>query len=507
MDNATPDHAVVLAPDGLPEGNGAAPHNPLLNGKGPRPAAGTTPSEREHGSFWRQPLSEREHEIQWFHPPVPVHPERREEVGNLIGDLAQQLNEDSPYRAWLLCWTFETRAAATQEELEDVERETDSWLKAATVRAADETVRLDRKIEELAAVQAEATAVVDRQQEQLAEALAKSGLPVDAASATPQTVESALQRTLPSLDAVAGQNGVRPASEEKAHPLKVIIFDVLAPLASGFMLALCLGTLTGLIESNVVKKQEFGAGEIQKFLAAGVLGFVLVCCMGQALYNAVGSLSRALEQGARGGEGAGVPVPPRFRHSTGIAVTLLALVGVLAMAEVTAEAMGLRSLHGERLRSVNLGKRPEAQEKELPFGLYFLIGMLISGPYLAYKASNGWSGAENQMRRGWLQHMQNEWLASRRGDPAVREAFRHAHLVARHQAALTVVDTELLAAKQMRAALQDVTLTADRQKRLDDARAAAVGESARLHGMIEQIVDLREPLPTADSKRPRGRRG
>ena len=84
---------------------------------------------------------------------------------------------------------------------------------------------------------------------------------------------------------------------------------------------------------------------------------------------------------------------------------------------------------------------------------------------------------------------------------AVQAAFHQARVLEQTTARLDLIKTHEAAARSRHAELNAVALSPEMRVRLDEARGAAVGEAARLHQMIEQLVDTHEPLHTPPSGR------
>ena len=127
--------------------------------------------------------------------------------------------------------------------------------------------------------------------------------------------------------------------------------------------------------------------------------------------------------------------------------------------------------------------------------IYMIIGTLISGPYLFYKASKAWGSSDEHLREAWLIHQQQNWLEARRSLPEVGQAFQLACRVEQLEHSLFDTKVQLKRVETRRAALQNPELDAATQTRRKEARAAAVGEALRLQQMVEEIVDTCEPFP------------
>ncbi len=469
----------------------------------PRPEATAT---SEPGSmYWQQNMAGEGREILWYNPPLPTSQRRRDELGTMVSSFIGLLGERSP-RGWFLLWTYQSRAAAAQEEAERLEQESRAFLTAETERARTERRDLDAEITRLTGERARIETTLEAQQERFAEITGRAGLIPEAGPVTVQGVETALQKQTPSLERVAGFHGVSPAHHDSGigRMLSTGIFGVLAPLVSGFMLALCLGTLVGLVDLKALKRPELRLSDYFPFILSALLGFVIVYLMGELYYTAIHALTRALEEREEGkrpgaleereeGKRPGA-LPSRYRAALGVAMVLLVGAVVLGCSEIAAEAMGLRALHLTRIADLEIRG---VTEHELPMFLYTLIGLLISGPYLLYKSARAWNHHDLNLRHAWLLHQQEEWNRDRRGQEAVQASFHQARVLEQTMARLELVKTHEEAARSRRTELNSVALSPEMRVRLDEARGAAVGEAARLHQMIEQLVDTHEPLHTA----------
>ena len=447
----------------------------------------------EPGSmYWQQNMAGQGREILWYNPPLPTSQRRRDELGTMVSSFAGLLGDRSP-RGWFLMWNYQSRAAAAQEESERLEQESRDLLKKETERADAERQSLNAEIVRLSADRARLETTLEAQQERFAEITGRAGLIPEPGPVSVQGVEAGLQKQTPSLERVAGQHGVSPAHDENniVKTISTGLFGALAPLVSGFMLALCLGTLVGLVDMKALKRPELRLSDYFPFILSALLGFVIVYLMGELYYTAIHALTRALEEREEGKRlGA---LPSRYRAALYVAVMLLTGAVVLGCSEVAAEAMGLRALHLTRIADLEIRG---VTERELPMFLYTLIGLLISGPYLLYKSARAWNHHDLNLRRAWLLHQQEEWMRERRGQEPVQAAFHQARVLEQTTARLEQVKMHEDAARTRRTELNTVGLSPEMQVRLDEARGAAVGEAARLHQMIEQLVDTHEPLHT-----------
>jgi len=152
-----------------------------------------------------------------------------------------------------------------------------------------------------------------------------------------------------------------------------------------------------------------------------------------------------------------------------------------------------------RFRNPNSSLPPE---EELWLPLYMVIGTLISGPYLMYKASKSWGESDIQLREAWLLHQQRHWIDDRRARPETGLAFQVACRVEQLENSLYDIKIQLKTLRERRAALYNPQPDAATQVRRKEARAAAVGEALRLQTMIEEMVNVTEPLPSAPHTAP-----
>ncbi|MDQ3812557.1 MAG: hypothetical protein M3347_01245 [Armatimonadota bacterium] len=523
----------MMNTNGSPEHSGPVEGRRLLTDEHNIAANGLSANGHEPNAlFWRHLLHERDEKIVWLHPPVPSHRQHDGKTQNLLGGLVNLLRQKNPYRAWLLLWTYHTRAAAAQEEMEDIVRETHLAL-AEPVERAEQTDsgglviphhETPHRVQDQSLIPLE-TALAEARQS-FAQAAAQAGLIYDAsamsdatattdapdssytvfgmpflkvrkgdaaeategqrppiaehrtAAINPHLVERALQDSAPSLEDIAGQYGMEPAADKKRSGWLERLFVALAPMVSGFMLALCLGTLVGLVNLRILRSADVRFMDYVPFIGALLLGSVLVFLMGELVATATHSLAHALEMHDSYTDSK--DACPRLRGELVMASLFLGSVLLLGIAEVTAEAIGLRTLHLERIRTLAL---TGTRETTLSLWLYFVIGLLISGPYLLYKASRAWSESQQRLREAWLVHKQMVWLQERRKDVSVQEAFRLAYRVEQLEARLSRI-----------------------RKRLDESRSAAVGEALRLHRMVEDIVAEQESLtPSIDGAQSDGR--
>ena len=87
------------------------------------------------------------------------------------------------------------------------------------------------------------------------------------------------------------------------------------------------------------------------------------------------------------------------------------------------------------------------------------------------------------------------WLDERRAQPDVQQSFHHAYNVEQIESNLTRTRLQLQNLEDERTRALNVELPPNMQARRREARAAAVGEAARLQQSLEELVDAHEPMP------------
>jgi hypothetical protein len=456
LDGVAPDSGRVPA-----EPNGQRSPDPAVPAGGPSPL-----------TYWWNPPSR---ELVWQLPLLPlqdglpgaVPPE--ELLAALEGEVpAQRL------KFWLLLWRYHTRARAALSELLAIEREARAKLEERgreLLRQQGQFQALERQREALSAeAQAARTA--------FGAAAAAAGL---ACEARPEAVERDFyDRVMPTLNELAGEHGMGPVHETGPQwppwlrQLLVGPLRVLAPVVAGLILALTMGTLIGLL--SVVDLQR--GDRLRQLLLAGLLGFVIVYLLGELVSYAAQLLARSREPVSA--------AAPRLRGSFGLAIAVFSAAAVLGAAEVATEALGIRELHRQYLVEARRLGNTALDTPLLSTWVYVLIGTLISGPYLVYKAVSAWNEHEARHREAWLLHLQSGWVDRRRAAPEFQAAIAAAQRAQQLEQELARLDAQLdpLREQLERGPALDDALKA----RLDRAREAAVGERGHLDLFLEELI-------------------
>ncbi len=314
---------------------------------------------------------------------------------------------------------------------------------------------------------------------------------------SPRLVEAALEREAPSVPEIAGMHHLRyPQAEwhgedgEGSGGLRRALASLsstmlsMAPLVLGLMVALCLGSVSGLLDIEDLTRRP-DAAKIFKFVLAVLLGGVVVSVLGKGMESTIRSLFDHLSSTLRPPPAAGADeegfktlrafrahTPPSPRRRRLIVGGCLALLVAFAIAEAVAEGTGLKTLND--LRVANMSQLQQRQYNASPIALwiFYLIGVLFSGAYLYYKGTDTWRRSELEAMRPWLARQRQEWFEEKRREPQVQELFQLAYLI-----------------EQMEAKRDEL------RRRLDNARLSAVAEAELLHAMLEWVVYSHGAMP------------
>lgn len=423
----------------------------------------TSIGDDTQSQFWHTPPADEQGQPSWHTPPLPVGRRILEELSPLLQKATAILRDQKAnLRAVDLEWQFKTRPRAAEVELEHLCKEVAGQIEV-TQKKREEAQESFAKAMALAGLvwfpETEPTIHPGGLANPFAKPVPKPS-PSSIDNITARDVESALDHALPKPEELAGKYHVEPVIMKPGEHWWHKVFAVMP----GLLVAVCLGSLIGLVKLNDLMSH---AGSIKLVFALGI-GMVIVLLMGEGVSYICLSLARLREPEP----GEAGPVP---RHQGNVIVNCLAIAMLtLIAAEIFVEAFGLRQLHLQQLHSMGI----EADNLFLPE--YFLIGAIVSGPYLIASASRGWAESERSLRAAWLQHKQYDLRCERLREDAVQEALLTAHQI------------EMLTQKlKTMYALSDA------------ARAAAVGEAASFQHYWQQMVETFEPLESGGT----GRRG
>jgi hypothetical protein len=436
----------------------------------------SVPSDND--TFWLRPrpLDSHGSVCGWYEPPLA--PPAKEEIEKLAAWLEQQ---GYPAQAISLRLSYH-RTVTAKEELERLVKDSVQRLKHHNQRVQQENRQLDEKIAAAEKRLQKAQEELEEARQREVESFAKAGLPRD-----PTALDLSIFEQVPSLEESAGAGGFtyRPLTSPGFK-----LFDLLAPVIIGFMVAVCLGTLTGLVELRDLNRLSL---YWPKFLIVGLLGSVMVYLFGtMASYLTQIAARYALER---------EPDQPPQKVKGWVAPAVL-LVSVLVMglvmaAEIAVEGIGIRELNTQRVAAwarVSGQAVEQSSLTVLPLWLVLLIGTVITVPYIFSKIAKAWEECETSQRENWARHRRRQGVEERLTDEKVVAAMQAAGKALRCQAVVERLRQEIAELQTQRPPLQEEfdPLT---KSRIEAARLAASGEAALLHAHIRWIVDRLDPLP------------
>ncbi len=238
---------------------------------------------------------------------------------------------------------------------------------------------------------------------------------------SPQLVERALKADFASDDEVCGEQGVAPMSSKGTVWTTAWqwLFEITAPLAAGLLLGINLGVIVGLLSFEVLQRGE----ALWLVAAAAIIGLFVEKLVGNTAYSLASSAAQASER--RDALDTATPFPSM--RSVWRVAFFVVVVGALTIAIATVDALGLYMLYEERRRDAQLAGA--AESTTVPLWIFFIAGLIISAPYIVYKAVKGWREPEVRQREARVAYLHWKHVERRREEPAVQHAFAKAQEV------------------------------------------------------------------------------
>jgi hypothetical protein len=239
---------------------------------------------------------------------------------------------------------------------------------------------------------------------------------------SPQLVERALNADFASDDEVCGEQGVAPMSSKGTVWTTVgqWIFEFAAPLAAGLLLGINLGVIVGLLSLEVLQRSS----ALWLAALAAIIGLFVEKLVGNTAYALASSAAQASER--RDTIETATPFPS-MRSVWRVAFFVI-VVSVLTIAIATVDALGLHMLYEDRQRDAKVGSSG-GEGVPVPLWVFFIAGLIISAPYIVYKAVKGWREPEIRQREARIAYLHWKHIERRREDPAVQDAFAKAQEV------------------------------------------------------------------------------
>ncbi|MCX7992769.1 MAG: hypothetical protein N2651_03770 [Fimbriimonadales bacterium] len=281
---------------------------------------------------------------------------------------------------------------------------------------------------------------------------------------TRDLVERALKADFASDDEVCGEQGVVPpppkgnAITQAGHWL----FEIGAPLAAGLLLGINLGVIVGLLSLEVLQRAE----SLWLVALAAVVGLFVESLVGQTAYALASSAAQASER--RDHLETATPFP--YLHSIWRRFLFGMAILVLVAAVALVDALGLYTLYQERKQAAQMmGAETGA---DFMFWVFLIVGLIISAPYIVYKAVKGWREPEIRQREARVAYLHWKHIERRRAEPEVQNAFEQAEKV---RFLYDECDRLMQALKEAEA-------------RLDSARAECVGGTQKFREYWDSLI-------------------
>ncbi len=289
--------------------------------------------------------------------------------------------------------------------------------------------------------------------------------PTQEEAISPALVERSLRIGFASDDEVCGEQGIAPPPSKGSiwHTVGQWLFEFFAPLAAGLLLGVNLGVITGLLSLEVLQRSE----TLWLVSLAAVIGLFVEKLVGNTAYSLASSAAQA---GERRQDLAVAEPFPSIRHGGRLAGSAL-LVALLTVAIATVDALGLYMLYQERQHEMQL--TGGAIGMQAPLWLFFVVGSIISAPYIVYKTVRGWRDPEIQQREARVAYLQWKHVERRRKEPSVQLAFQKAQEVQNLREHIRVLEQQI---RRIEA-------------RLDAARLECIGSTQQFCDYWHRLAD------------------
>ncbi|MFN3689589.1 MAG: hypothetical protein ACK4UU_01535 [Fimbriimonadales bacterium] len=290
---------------------------------------------------------------------------------------------------------------------------------------------------------------------------------------SPQLVERALKADFASDDEVCGEQGIAPMSSKGSlwDTVGQWLFELAAPLAAGLLLGVNLGVIVGLLNLEVLQRAE----TLWLVAMAAIIGLFVEKLVGNTAYSLASSAAQASEQ--RDALDTAAPFPSM--RSTRRVILFGLVISLMTFAIALVDALGLHLLYEERR---NAPENP-TEDAPIPFWVFLIAGLIISTPYIIYKAVKGWREPEIRQREARIAYLHWKHVERRREEPAVQNAFAKAQ------------EVQNLYERRDWLTHQIEHIAA----RLDSARTECVGSTQRFRAYWDSLVEWlsRERAPYA----------
>lgn len=407
-----------------------------------------------------------------YFPPLKDTPKAREALDALEEAVA---DKGWPLHRALLDWQHETQAVAGERELAELLEDAAVAREATNRLIRADNTRLDEKLAALEALISSNTPAVDAAADDYARLAARTGVVVPAA-AFPQEVSK-----VPPEEYFAGQHGVYFETLRRRFSLLLAA----APLFIGPVTGTCIATLAGLVTYADVQKLNTMWPKL-----------VFPALLGACVVRLVGEVAQHFGRSTANFEAAKQTTDSPGRTSWGgLAILGLTTLG-LAVAEVLAEAMGLRELHQQH--SMFQALLTGHALPEIPLAVAIAVSCIFSAPYLAFKYAMARETAAQQITAQWLKYQQHQYQEARLQEEDVRGALETSQKLTRLQARQHELEARKAALEAQRKSPL-VGFPPNYEQRIRALRQDVERITRELHRRLENLTNAVEPLPRKPS--------
>ena len=327
------------------------------------------------------------------------------------------------------------RKAGYEVEASDLRFHYTHWVKIPATQYEQLRHELEPRRREILQQIRETNELTERAQTEFMQAMATARIPLPVASPpkkrakqppapepiSPLLVERSLQANFVREDEVCGEQGVAPVSS-KGNVFVTVwlrLFEFFAPLAAGLLLGVNLGIITGFVTPAEVRAGQ----KIELIILAALLGLFVERLIGEVAYSLTSSMAMNSEKRET------IDTAEPFPNLRSLLRTIFFTTIILGMvvAVVAVDGIGLNMLYEESLRKAQLTGRSEGDR--VPQWVFFIAGLIISAPYIVYKAVKGWREPETRQREARITYLRWKHVDRRREEPAVQQAFAKAQEV------------------------------------------------------------------------------
>ena len=371
-------------------------------------------------------------------------------------------------------------AIQAAEAFEEAARQVESDTTARRARAEEPVKVLEARLQEVKEEQIATQYELREAEKSFVECAGLAGiLLTDPLNVSPPQVEEALARRLPCGAEVAGGAGTAAAEEHDAARERASrLTHLLTSLATGIMVSLSLGTISGIL-----KFSEFRTPT--PVLAVKAFFVLLVGFATEYMAAKFGRSVAFLVFLQRDGQTAAARfgLPGGGRLTWPLAGALVLCYGMMSVLE----GIAIRDLH---LQVAKLGGTNDA----LPLLVYCLVGGTVSGFYLWGHTAGAYAEWQNAAHLAFQAHVRREarekWLEQESGQKVIHLA----HLVPALKAKCERLQQEWTALWEERERLSEPGPTAASLSLLKDDDENARGERAEFKHDLDELVEALEPL-------------